>query len=109
MKVKDEAMKKLIFLASGLLIAQLLIGTMTAAAAPAAQCPSPSCGVGGYGYYPYPAYFPYQGLYSGRSSAWYYRYTYCAYTGYQPYVPAYYWWEYPYYPGCGTGWDRCTR
>ncbi len=102
-------MKKLIILISGLLIAQLLIGTMTAVAAPVAPCPGPTCGFGGYGHHPYPAYFPYQGLYNGYSSAWYYQYTYCAYTGYQSYVPAYYWWEYPYYPGCGTGWDRCRR
>jgi len=102
-------MKKLVILIAGLLIAQLLIGTMVAGAAPVAQCPSPSCGVGGGYGSPYPGYFPYQGLYNGYSSAWYYQYTYCTYTSYQPYVPAYHWWEYPYYPGCGTGLDWCRR
>ena len=102
-------MKKLVILIAGLLIVQVLIGTMVAGAAPATGCSSPGCGFGGYDFPPHPAYFPFQGLYNGYSSAWYYVYTYCAHTGYQLYVPAYHWWEYPYYPGCGTSWGRCLR
>ena len=102
-------MKKLIILIAGLLITGLLVGTMVASAAPVDQYPGPSCGIGGYGYYPYPTYFPYQGLYNGYSSAWYYKYTFCSSTGYQPYVPAYHWWELPYYPGCGTGCEMRGR
>ena len=106
MKAQDSHMKKLVILVVGLLLIQMLIGFTVADAAPVAQCPSPGCGSGGYGYNPYPGYFPYGGLYTGHASQVYYKYEYCSAVVYQPYVPAFYWWEYPYYPSCGTCWDR---
>jgi len=109
MKAQDDTMKKLVILIVGLLVIQMLVGTMVAGAAPGAPCPGPSCGTDGYAHYPNPAYFPYQGLSSGYSPPVYYKYTYCSGPGYQPYVPAFHWWEYPYYPGCGTYWDRLVR
>ena len=116
MKAQDDTMKKLVMLIVGLLVIQMLVGTMVAGAAPGVPCSGPGCGTGGYLHDPGPAYYPYQGLLPtgmylgmGQPSQVYYRYTYCKYPAYQPYVPAFHWWEYPYYPGCGTYWDRLVR
>jgi len=103
-------MKKLVILIVGLLIVQALAGTLVAsAAAPPMSCPGSTCGrMGGPG--GYTGYFPYHGMYNGFSSPpLYFQYSYCTQSGYQPYVPAFYWWEFPYYPGCGTCWDQWHR
>lgn len=102
-------MKKLAILIVGLLVVQVLIGVMVAsAAAPPMPCPGSMCEVGAP--VGYTGYFPYQGMYTGFSSPpLYYKYTYCNQPEYQPYVPAFHWWEYPYYPGCGTYWDQVHR
>jgi len=108
-------MKRLVILIVGLLIVQALAGTLVASAgAPPMPCPGSNCGgMGGpMGYTPvgYTGYFPYQGMSNGFSSPpLYFRYTYCTQSEYQPYVPAFYWWEFPYYPGCGTCWDQWHR
>jgi hypothetical protein len=102
-------MKKLVILVVGLLVIQMLVGSLSASAAPAAQCPGTGCGPVGFNPGRHPGYFPYHGLYSGFSSHWYYRYTYCQYPAYAPYVPAFYWWDYPYYPGCGPYWGKFVK
>ena len=45
----------------------------------------------------------------GQPSQVYYRYNYLKYPAFKPYVPAFYWWEYPYYPGGGTRLDNMFR
>jgi hypothetical protein len=111
MKAQDDTMKKLAILIVGLLVMHMLVGTLVTSAAPGVPCLGSTCGGGGYLRNPGPTYYPYGGLYQGMSQSppLYYFYNYCEYPAYQPYVPAFYWWEYPYYPGCGTGMGCCVR
>jgi hypothetical protein len=116
MKAQDDTMKKLVILIVGLLVIQVLVGTMVASAAPGIPCPGPGCGGSGYLRDPGLAYYPYQGLLPvvthlgmGQPSQVYYRYNYLKYPAFKPYVPAFYWWEYPYYPGGGTRLDNMFR